>query len=469
MTNDNNKQPSTLTHRTSTRSDRALVTWASLALVSGATAEDLGDYYQAIDNHKEYNAFISVDRQLESVAPGENKPLAGMVISVKDNIHVAGLPNTAGTPLLREFTPQQDAGVVALLKAAGAQIIGKNNMHELAYGITSNNAAFGPVRNGVNPAYMAGGSSGGTATAVALGMATAGIGTDTGGSVRIPAALNGLVGFRPTTGRYPTTGMTLVSNTRDTAGPITRTVAEAALLDQVLSETHEQGAIATLSGLRLGVPRGYFYEGLDPDVATVMTSVLERLTSAGVELIEAELTNIPELNEKVGFPIVLYETSQLLPQYLQEYLPGTTADQLVSLIASPDVKQIVGDALAGVIEEATYLEARDVQRPLLQQAYRDYFERHKVEAVIFPTTPLPARALQEDMSTVKLGGEEVPTFPTYIRNTDPASNAGIPGISLPAGVSSEGLPIGLELDGPAGSDRRLLSIAAAVEAALAGN
>ena len=438
---------------------------AAAAPVQGA--HDLDGYYRAIDRHRDYNAFISVDRDLQAAAGEPGGPLAGMVISVKDNIHVAGMPNTAGTPMLRNFIPRSDAGVVERLRAAGAVIIGKNNMHELAYGITSDNAAFGPVKNGVNPAYMAGGSSGGTATAVALGMVTAGIGTDTGGSVRIPAALNGLVGFRPTTGRYPVTGMTLISNTRDTAGPITRTVAEAALLDRVLARTEDKAAVAELPGLRLGVPRAYFYDNLDPEVAAVMSGALASLERAGVTLVYAELGNIAEVNEKVGFPIVLYETSRLLPRYLEQNLPGTTPAQFVAGIASPDVKQIVGDALAGAIAEPAYREALEVHRPRLQQAYADYFRQNRVEAVIFPTTPLPARPLREEMSEVQLGGENVPTFPTYIRNTDPGSNAGIPGISVPAGTSSDGLPIGIELDGPAGSDRRLLAIAAAVEAALA--
>jgi len=447
---------------------RALATFAGLAAaVNVQGAADLDDYYRAIDRYRDYNAFISVDRDLQPVAVDPDRPLAGMVISVKDNIHVAGMPNTAGTPVLRDFIPQSDAGVVERLRAAGALIIGKNNMHELAYGITSNNAAFGPVKNGADPDYMAGGSSGGTATAVALGMVTAGIGTDTGGSVRIPAALNGLVGFRPTTGRYPDTGMTLISNTRDTAGPITRTVAEAALLDRVLSGTEADAGIAELPGLRLGVPRSYFYDNLDPDVDRVMAAALARLARAGVTLVEADLDNVPELNEKVGFPIVLFETSRLLPAYLARHLPGTTPEQLVAGIASPDAKQIVGDALAGAVPEAAYREALETYRPQLQQAYADYFSKHRVEAMIFPTTPLPARPLQQEMDEVELGGERVPTFPTYIRNTDPGSNAGIPGISVPAGISPEGLPIGLELDGPAGSDRRLLAIAAAVEAALA--
>ncbi|MEH6517053.1 MAG: amidase family protein [Halioglobus sp.] len=429
-------------------------------------ANDLENFYQSIERNQRYNVFITVNTGLSAPASDQG-PLAGMYIAVKDNIHVAGMPNTAGTLLLKDFVPTEDAAVIARLKAAGAQVIGKNNMHELAYGITSNNAAYGAVHNGVNFDYMAGGSSGGTAAAVALGMASAGLGTDTGGSSRIPAALNGLVGFRPTTGRYPNTGMTMISNTRDTAGPMTHTVADAALMDRVLSADSTIDPAVDLSTLRLGVPRGYFYENLDPDVSRVTEQVIARLAQAGVELVEADIEGIGDLNEKVGFPLVLFETSQLLPAYLEKYQPGATVEQLITQIASPDVKQVVSDAMGGAIPEAVYLDARDVQRPLLQQAYADYFRSQAVDAIIFPTTPLPAVPLAADMSNVELNGAQVPAFPTYIRNTDPSSNAGIPGITIPAGVSGKGLPIGIELDGPAGSDRKLLAIAAAVEALLA--
>jgi Asp-tRNA(Asn)/Glu-tRNA(Gln) amidotransferase A subunit family amidase len=438
----------------------------TLLASNAAMATDAETFYQSIERNQRYNAFITVNPGLSAPAVAAG-PLAGMYIAVKDNIHVAGMPNTAGTLLLKDFVPTEDAAVVARLKAAGAQIIGKNNMHELAYGITSNNAAYGAVHNGVNFDYMAGGSSGGTAAAVALGMASAGLGTDTGGSSRIPAALNGLVGFRPTTGRYPNTGMTMISNTRDTAGPMTHTVADAALMDRVLSADSTIDPAVDLSTLRLGVPRGYFYENLDPDVSRVTEQVIARLASAGVELVEADIEGIGHLNEKVGFPLVLFETSQLLPAYLEKYRPGATVEHLVAQIASPDVKQVVSDAMGGAIPEAVYLDARDVQRPLLQQAYADYFRSQAVDAIIFPTTPLPAVPLAVDMSTVELNGAQVPAFPTYIRNMDPSSNAGIPGITIPAGLSTKGLPIGIELDGPAGSDRKLLVIAAAVEALLA--
>ena len=423
--------------------------------------------YDAIAGQESYHAFISVAPESDAT-PASDAPLAGMVLSIKDNIHVAGLPNTAGTPALESFVPEQDAEIVSRLRAAGAYIIGKNNLHELAYGITSANAAFGIVRNGVNPDYLPGGSSGGTAVAVALGMADAGIGTDTGGSVRIPAALNGLVGFRPSVGRYPQDGMTLISNTRDTAGPITRTVADAVRLDSVLSgDGLASEPAASLDKVRLGVPRALFYRDLDPDVARVAEQVLSRLREAGVNLVEADIPDVAELNEATGFPVVLYETSQLLPAYLAENRPEVTPDQLLAAIASPDVSAVVGMALGGEITEQAYRQALEVERPRLQAAYADYFRQHRVEAVIFPTTPLPARPITKDLATVELGGKQVPTFPTYIRNTDPASNAGIPGISLPAGSSQDGLPIGMELDGPAGSDRRLLQIATAIEALLA--
>mgnify|MGYP001823294606 CR=1 FL=1 len=434
--------------------------------VAGATPE-LDAYYRRIDQGADHKAFITVAPRPDRIAT--DGPLAGMVIAVKDNIHVAGLPNTAGTPLLQNFVPARDAELVRRLKEAGAFIIGKNNLHELAYGITSDNKRFGTVRNAIDADAIAGGSSGGTAVAVALGMCDAGIGTDTGGSVRIPAALNGLVGFRPSTGRYPNDGMTLISGTRDTAGPITHTVEAATRIDAVLSGTTAAPmAPPAASKLRLGVPRAFFYRALDPEVGRIMTGVLERLAGAGVTLVTADIPDIATLNERVSFPVVLYETAELLPAYLGDNLPGATPEQLLQAIASPDVRGVVGDALGGAISEAAYRQAIDVDRPALQAAYADYFRRHKVDAIIFPTTPLPARPLSADLSTVELGGEQVPTFPTYIRNTDPGSNAGIPGISLPAGRSARGLPIGVELDGPAGSDERLLAIARTMEALLAG-
>jgi len=432
---------------------------------------------KAIADGAAFNAFITIDaegarlraRELDELREqGEILgPLHGIPVAVKDNIHVAGIPNTAGTAALKDFIPSRDAGVVQRLKAAGAIIIGKNNMHELAFGITSNNYTFGAVGNAYDAKYIPGGSSGGTAVAIASGMVPVGLGTDTGGSSRIPAALNGLAGFRPSTGRYPADGLTRISQTRDTVGPMAHTVADIALLDSVLSGEPISNTDIDLATLRLGVPRGYFYQNLEPAVAQRAQEVLVALQQAGVTLIEADMPDIAQHNERVGFPLVLFEAKPLLEAYVAANLPGKTLDDLIAEISSPDVIEVMTSIANGVIPETLYQEALEKHRPLMQQAYREYFREHSVDAIIFPTMPLTARPIEGSLEAVELNGEMVPTFPTYIRNTDPASNAGIPGLTIPAGVAENGMPIGIEIDGPENSDQRLLAIGAAIEELLA--
>lgn len=399
-------------------------------------------------------------------AGADSGPLAGVGIFVKANICTRDLTTSAATPALRNFRAKGDAPAVRNAVEAGGIVAAKNNMHEMAFGITSNNAACGAVRNPANPEMIPGGSSGGGAAAVAAGIVPAALGTDTGGSVRIPPALCGCAGFRPTTGRYDGGGVVPLSKTRDTIGPMAASVADIALLDSVLAgEPPRAFSPVALRGLRLGVPRGYFYDNLDPELESVVNSALQSLEGAGAVLVEADIPSVGELNAAVSFPVVLFETARDLPAFLSENNCGADMAELIDGVKSPDVKGVLQSLTGeGAVSEEVYREALETHRPKLQAACRDYFQGNDVAAMIYPATPLPARPIGDD-ETVELRGGRVPTFPTYIRNTDPGSNAGVPGVSVPVGKTAGGLPVGMLVEGAAGDDRRVLEIAAAVERA----
>ena len=422
----------------------------------------------------ELNAFIhfDADAALEAAraadklraSGAELGPLHGLPLALKDNIDTAQFPTTGGTPGLLGNQPKADAPVFARLRAAGAYCFAKANLHELAYGITCNNGAFGPVRNPYDRDRIPGGSSGGTGAAVGARMVPAGLGSDTGGSVRIPAALCGIVGFRPSSGRYDQTGVVPISNTRDTIGPMTRTVEDAALLDGVIANGTTAPASIKLDGLRVGVPRGYFYENIDPETANVMEAALGRLADYGVVLVEADVPDLAAADEAASMPVALYETGPNLDAYLADHGIDLDFAGLAAAAASPDVKGLLESMLGeGAIPEAVYREALDIHRPRLRNILADYFNDNDLRAIVFPTTPLPAALIGED-ETVSLNDADVPTFMTFIRNTDPASNAGLPGLSMPAGLTEGGLPVGMEFDGPEGSDGDILAIGRAVEA-----
>jgi mandelamide amidase len=390
--------------------------------------------------------------------------LVGIPLVLKDNINTTHLKTTAGTGALQDHVAASNAPVAQNLFDAGALLGAKGNMHELAFGITSNNAVTGPARNPYDRRMIPGGSSGGVAAAVAADMMPAGIGTDTGASVRQPAAMCGIVGFRPTVGRYSGKGIVPISMTRDTAGPITKSVADARILDAVLHGGKVEKSSLQAADLRLGIPRGNFYEDLEKDVAGAAEAFLDAVSKAGVTLVEGDIPELLETDEAVSFPVALYEFMRDLPVYLQENGLDLTMEDIYAGAGSPDVKGLVGSLLGdGAMPEEVYRNAMETARPKLRRLLADHFSRNRLDAILFPTAPLTARPIGQD-ETVELNGREVPTFLTFIRHTGPGSNAAIPGISIPVSLSSTGLPIGMELDGPEGSDSHLLDVAEVLEA-----
>ena len=422
------------------------------------------------------NAFISLDPDTVRAAArradtqrqrGERLgPLHGVPLAIKDNLDSADAPTTGGSAGLARNRPKRNAPVLQQLLDAGAILLGKANMHELAYGVTNNNGAFGPARNPYDPTRIPGGSSGGTGVAVAARLAPGGIGSDTGGSVRIPAAHCGITGFRPTTLRWSQSGIVPISHTRDTAGPMARSVADCALLDGSVTGGPTGLAAARLKGLRIGVPRGHFWDNLDAELAQILEGALAKLREAGAVLVEGDVADVGELDNAAGFPIALYETITDLNHYLAEHGTGLDFAGLVAQVKSPPVKDMLASLLGEMaVTEAAYQEALVKHRPALQDTYRRAFREHGVEVIAFPTTPMPAAKIGEE-ETVVVNGTAVPTFATYIRNTSPGSVAGIPGLSLPAGMTKAGLPVGIAIDGPQGSDQQVLAIGLALEEVL---
>src|SRR3954470_4458326 len=382
---------------------------------------------------KDLNAFIFLNKDGALAAAAEIDerrsgpyagPLAGLPIVIKDNINTADMPTSGGTPALHNAQPGSNAPSFQALFKAGAVIIGKTNMHELAFGITSTNLSSfaGPVKNPYDKTRIPGGSSGGTAAAIAAGIVTCGLGTDTGGSTRIPAALTGTVGLRPSVGnggaerRYDDANQVVpISHTRDTVGPMGRTVADVALLDSVITGT-VMAQPDSLRGKRFGIPAS-FWSGLDRELATIARAACDKLSAAGVELIEADIPDLFEQNSKVSFPVALHEPIDDFPAYLAASgIEGVTLADITAMIASPDVAGAFGAITADAFG-AAYQDAMSVQRPALQQMHEAYLRDNNLDAIGFPATMAPAPAIEEVKGSGEMsinGHKPVPTFDPMI-------------------------------------------------------
>lgn len=428
---------------------------------------------------KELNVFITLDAK-KALADAQEadeqrkngqvmKPLSGIPIVIKDNIHTSGLRSTAGTPAFSDYIPSEDAPTVAKLREAGAIILGKTNMHELAFGATGYNQAFNTgramgVRNAYDPSRIAGGSSSGSAAALGARMACGALGTDTGGSLRIPPALNGCVALRPSMGRYSSLGIIPIAASRDTVGPMALSMEDLTLLDSIITDEFELPKLKAHE-LRLGLAQE-FWRNLDADTKQLAEATIEQLKFHGVTFVSIEDAGLQALNEPVGFAVVIHEAYDCMVKYLNDYEHGIRIEDLAQRICSPDVRAIYDEWVLprkiptadGLVDVAPlYHVAQNGGRELLRKRYQELFTLHKLDALIFPTTAIVAPLANDDIY-------QAANFERLIQNTEPAASAGIPSLQLPAGLgTSTGLPVGMELDAPMGSDRRLLAIGQILE------
>lgn len=416
------------------------------------------------------NAYVTFDadglrRQARAadarLAAGVRLPLLGVPVALKDNIEAVGFSCGNGTRALHDQPARRDAVLVQRLRAAGALISGKTGMHELAFGVTSNNAVTGAIRNPWHPARSPGGSSGGSGVVVAAGLVPAAIGTDTGGSIRIPAAFCGIAGFRPSLGRVAKEGVAPIAAKRDVAGPLAHSVADLVLLDSVLAADDATLPEVTLRGLRLGVP-DVFWQGLAPGVERVAQAALAQLREAGVDLVPIAFGGLEALDGPANFEEVLFEFQRDMPRYLQERGLALSFGDLLTQVGSPDVRHLLRGLKVDGVTGLDVLQRAKTGREQLLASYRAAFSAAQIEAMLFPTVPCTAPQIGSD-DDIWIQGHSLPLFLTITRHTDPGSHAGLPGLSMPVGESS-GLPVGMEIDGLPGTDKRILAIGAALEA-----
>ena len=421
------------------------------------------------------NAYIAVTAELalaqakkaetELFAPRGSKghrdrgPLHGIPISLKDNIYTEDIRTTAGSKILAKFIPQHDAAVVTKLNEAGAVILGKNNMHEFAYGVTSNNPHFGPVHNPWDLLRIPGGSSGGSAAAVAAGLCYGSIGSDTGGSIRIPASLCGVVGLKPTLGRISVEGVIPLSPKLDCVGPLARTVHDAALLlEPILPPVKGELSPRALEKSRakprkftLGIPKQFFLDVVSQDVHFVFDEAIRILKKQGVRLKETSLPLLEE-TEDAGNQIAWAEATHYHQQ--AGWFPYRAADY------GDDVRSRL--EMGTKVSATVYLSALELREKFIQQ-FHLALEDAKVDALVVPTTPITAPLIGQE--AIRLGEKDYSTRALMLRPNRPANLAGVPAISVPCGFTPAGLPVGLQFIGAVADEHLLLQIAHTFERA----
>ena len=422
--------------------------------------------------NSELNAFITVlaDSAMAEARAAEEEirrglwrgPLHGMPVAIKDLIDTAGVRTTAGSAVFKDRIPGEDAEVVRRLRQAGAVIVGKNNLHEFAYGGSSLVSYFGEVRNPWNVARVAGGSSGGSAAAVAAGMDYAAIGTDTAGSVREPAAVCGCVGLKPTYGRVSSRGVIALSPSLDHVGPLTLSVADAAIVLQAIAG-YDTGDLASadvavgdyvsalkedVMSLRVGVPREFFFDDVDEEVAAAVEEALRVLRT-----LVASVKNVRLKDVRIDIP-----TDRTL-QAAESW-----AYHAENVAKSPELYQ--AETLRRIrtgenISAAEYIRCRRELEEARRSIGRVFAD---VDVLVTPAVPIPAPAIAE----LKANPEQLrPVELKLLRNTRPFNVWGLPAISVPCGVTKDGMPIGLQIAGPAWREDLVLRVAHAYEQATA--
>jgi len=411
----------------------------------------------------EKEALRQADEADKRIARGEVEPLCGIPLALKDLLCTKGVGTTCGSKILENFVPPYDATVVEKLKNQGAVLLGKVNMDEFAMGSTSENSAFEVPENPWKPGYVAGGSSGGAATSVAAMECLASLGSDTGGSIRQPASLCGVVGMKPTYGRVSRYGLVAFASSLDQIGPLTRDVTDAALMMNGISGYDKRDSTSVkkvvpdftasltdgMKGMKVGIPAEYFTEGLDADVARVMQDGITVLRDAGAEIVDITLPHT-EYCVAVYYLIAPAEASSNLARY-DGVSYGYRAQEAESLVEmyretrshgfGDEVKRriLIGTyALSSGYYDAYYKKASQVRTLILQDFQKAY---ESCDLILSPVTPTPAW---------KKGAYAGDPLSLYLSDilTISANLAGIPGISVPGGFSVEGMPIGIQLQGP---------------------